>query len=215
MDYKNLKHIYFLGIGGIGMSALARYFMHIGVSVSGYDRVSTQLTDKLQAEGMRIHFEDDPAKIPVNIDLAIITPAIAAEQKELKYLKEIEATVRKRAEVLEDLTRDHFTIAVAGTHGKTTISSMIAHVLKEQNASLCAFVGGIMTNYDSNFLYTEDGHYMIVEADEFDRSFLKLQPDFALISAVDADHLDVYGDHDELKKAFRHLLTGSKRTASY
>ncbi len=202
MDYSNLKHIYFLGIGGIGMSALARYFMYKEVSVSGYDRVSTRLTNKLQAEGMQIHFDDDPAKVPGDIDLVILTPAIPPENKELHYLKEVEIPILKRAEVLGELTRDHFTIAVAGTHGKTTISSMIAHILKEQNISLCAFVGGIMTNYDSNFLYTGDGRTMIVEADEFDRSFLKLQPDFALISAVDADHLDIYGDHDELKKNF-------------
>ncbi|MCF8387548.1 MAG: UDP-N-acetylmuramate--L-alanine ligase, partial [Bacteroidales bacterium] len=181
-----------------------------GISVSGYDRVSTPLTSELQNEGINIHFEDNPKLIPVDIDLVVYTPAIPSELKEFQFIRKEGTTLQKRSEVLENITQDYYTIAVAGTHGKTSIASMISHILKENRKNVTAFIGGIMSNYDSNFLFSEKCDYMVVEADEFDRSFLKLKPSFSVISAMDSDHLDIYLTHEELKNTFQQFAANTK-----
>jgi UDP-N-acetylmuramate--alanine ligase len=202
MNLNNLNSIYLLGIGGIGMSALARYFNALGVEVSGYDKTSTMLTDKLQDEGISVHFEDDVRLIPENIDLVIYTPAIPAILREFLYLKESGIPIKKRAEVLGMITRDKKTIAVSGTHGKTTVSSMIAHLLYQSEVGCSAFLGGIAKNYDSNLLVSPKAEIVVVEADEFDRSFMQLQPYATVITSVDADHLDIYGNFEQLNISF-------------
>jgi UDP-N-acetylmuramate--alanine ligase len=211
MDYKNLKHIYFLGIGGIGMSALARYFHALGIQVSGYDKTQTALCQQLHEEGMRIHFEDKPENLPPNIDMVIFTPAIPKDLGEFQKLSSSNITLKKRSEVLGDLSAGLFTIAVAGTHGKTSISSIIAHILQSSGKNICAFVGGIMNNYKSNFIGGHNPQIMLVEADEFDKSFLRLKPDIALISSMDADHLDIYKTHESLTQTFQEFAGGTKK----
>lgn len=208
------KHIvYFLGIGGIGMSALARWFQHQGVSIAGYDRTRTPLTKQLEGEGMDIHYEDNPDLMPALLQaegseeevLIIYTPAIPKDHRELNFLKAKGYTLYKRSEVLGEITRNFKTIAVAGTHGKTTTSSMVAHILKASGVNVAAFLGGIATNYNSNLLLEEKGKgeaWVVVEADEFDRSFLTLHPDIAVITAVEPDHLDIYGDKGGIEKSF-------------
>ncbi|MDD5571600.1 MAG: Mur ligase domain-containing protein, partial [Bacteroidales bacterium] len=202
MKLENLNNIYFIGIGGIGMSALARYFKSRGKNVSGYDRTSTPLTRQLMDEGMEIHFEENIKMLPGKIDLVIYTPAIPSTHAELKYFKENGYQVKKRSEVLGLLTKNNFTIAVAGTHGKTTISSMIAHVLKSSGVNILGFIGGITQNYDSNFFNSENFKAIVVEADEYDRSFLQLHPDIEVISSMDADHLDIYGDRNYMIESY-------------
>lgn len=202
MDLKKIHSVYFLGIGGIGMSALARYFKDKGVKVSGYDKTPTSLTNKLVNEGMEIHYDDNINKIPIDLDLVIYTPAIPKYLHEFVFLLNSGVTVKKRSEVLGMLTREKRTIAVAGTHGKTTISTLIAHLLKQSGAGCTAFLGGISKNYHSNLLNSENSRWMVVEADEYDRSFLQLQPEFAVITATDADHLDIYGNIGNLKAAY-------------
>jgi UDP-N-acetylmuramate--alanine ligase len=201
MELNNIQRIFFAGIGGIGMSALARYFRHKGVEVYGYDKTRTALTQKLEAEGMNIHYEDDINLLPENIDLVVYTPAIPKDQKELNYLRDKGHTVLKRSEVLQILTADKFTIAVGGSHGKTTVTSMIAHILHHSGYGCTAFLGGIALNYDSNFI-PSDNDVVVVEADEFDRSFLRLAPSIAVITAVDTDHLDIYGSRENIESAF-------------
>jgi len=207
----NFFSVYFLGIGGIGMSALARYFLSAGLKVSGYDKTPSALTDQLSSEGMKIHFHEDPALIPANPDLVIYTPAIPGEHAELMSLKAKGIALKKRAEVLGMISRRFKTIAVAGTHGKTTTSTMIAHILASSGVPSLAFLGGISRNYNTNFLNinfqpdtgeNDSDIWCVVEADEFDRSFLHLSPQIAVITSVDADHLDIYGDHDDLKRTF-------------
>ncbi|MDX2304808.1 MAG: UDP-N-acetylmuramate--L-alanine ligase [Microscillaceae bacterium] len=205
-DYKN---IYFVGIGGIGMSALARWFLRHQFQVAGYDRTPSPLTHSLQAEGMDIHYEENLTLIPpdfqVHNTLIIFTPAVPESHAELCYFREHNFAVKKRAEVLGMLTQDHFTIAVAGTHGKTTTSSMIAHILYNSPKSCTAFLGGIMQNYDSNLLlnqHSKEETYIVAEADEYDRSFLHLSPSMAVITSTDADHLDIYGDKSHVHAAF-------------
>lgn len=201
------------------MSALARWFKANDYFVSGYDSTRTALTDALSAEGIQIHFDDDPEKIAPEVlndkkgSLIIYTPAIPKDHKELNHLKDHAYEMYKRSEVLGFLTNSMFTIAVAGTHGKTTTSSMIAHILKASGLNCTAFVGGIMTNYASNLIIGNEGHdaIMVVEADEFDRSFLTLHPDIAVITAVDADHLDIYGTADELKDSFKAFIKNIKK----
>lgn len=221
-DELRVTSVYFLGIGGIGMSALARYFVLRGATVSGYDKTPTALTDQLIAEGMQIHFSEDIAQIPVSPDLVVYTPAIPKEHLELRHFIELGIPMKKRAEVLGMIAGQFKTIAVAGTHGKTTTSTMIAHMLKTAGLDQIAFMGGISKNYGTNFLYdlkrdkiqdpTTDhpaissspstSAYCVVEADEYDRSFLSLSPYIAVITSADADHLDIYGSHDDLKKTF-------------
>lgn len=197
----SLENIYFLGIGGIGMSALARYFHSKGKKVSGFDRTKTPLTTSLEKSGIDIHYEENISLIPKDISLLIYTPAIPADNEELKYLKKENVPMAKRSEVLGWITEPYFSIGVAGTHGKTTISTMIAHILTDCGLGCHAFLGGISINYNSNF-WSSDSNYCVVEADEYDRSFLKLSPNVAIISAMDADHLDIYGDANNLENAF-------------
>jgi len=202
LDIRNLHNIYFLGIGGIGMSALARYFNRKGVEVSGYDKTPTSLTQELINEGMQIHFEENISMIPDNVELVVYTPAIPSENKELIYCKEKGIEILKRSEVLGSLTQNMFLVAVAGTHGKTTITSLIAHILKYNNKEITAFIGGISKNYNTNFITSEKSEIAVVEADEYDKSFLALNPDLAVISSMDADHLDIYGSKDSLTESF-------------
>ena len=194
--------IYLIGIGGIGMSALARYFKQQGKEVSGYDRTETPLTRQLESEGMNIHYTDDPAYIPYDAGLVIYTPAIPHSNRELQYCMEGDFKVLKRSEVLGLLSKNFKTIAVAGTHGKTSISSMIAHVMHQNDYAITALVGGLMTNNNSNLIRTYNSKYLIAEADEYDRSFLKLHPWISLVSNLSADHLDIYGSLDNMKSSF-------------
>jgi UDP-N-acetylmuramate--alanine ligase len=196
-----IKAVYFIGIGGIGMSALARYFHAKGVSVSGYDKTETPLTKELMAEGIAVHYTENVDAIPKDVDLIVYTPAVPATHAELIYYKEQEYAIVKRSDVLGAITNESFNICVAGTHGKTTISTMIAHVLRHSGYGCNAFLGGISSNYNTNFWSSETG-VAVIEADEYDRSFLKLSPDIAVISAVDADHLDIYGDEASVQDAF-------------
>ena len=202
------------------MSALARWFMKEGLRVSGYDRTSTTLTDELQKEGMRIHFEDKLDLIPEEVKeqkdktLVIFTPAIPKDHVEHNYLKENGYTILKRSEVLGLLTKDYKTVAVAGTHGKTTTSSMVAHILKSSGKSMVGFLGGITTNYASNLVMEGDvkkDTLVVVEADEFDRSFLRLFPQIAVVTSADADHLDIYGDHESLIVSFKEFISQINR----
>ena len=209
------ENIYFLGIGGIGMSALARWFIKQGLNVSGYDRTATTLTASMQSEGMHIHFDDAVESIPREVTenrdktLVVFTPAIPKDHREYLYLKENGFTILKRSEVLGLISRDYVTVAVAGTHGKTTTSSMVAHLLKNAKKNMVAFLGGITTNYASNLVMhgsVSSDTVAVAEADEFDRSFLKLFPKIAIVTSADADHLDIYGDHESLIASFRDFI---------
>jgi UDP-N-acetylmuramate--alanine ligase len=206
MNLNQIHNVYFIGIGGIGMSALARYFQNIGKNVSGYDKTPTMLTDELIAGGMKIHFEDNinliPADYYVENTLVIITPAVPISQSEWNYFIERDYVVKKRAEVLGIITKDTFCFAVAGTHGKTTTSSILGHILFESGTDVTAFVGGIVENYHSN-LIGSGKTVTVVEADEFDRSFLHLHPNIACVTSMDADHLDIYGDKNAIEDSFR------------
>ncbi len=200
-DIKDIKRIYFLGIGGIGMSALARYFNARGVNVSGYDRTETVLTKQLASEGIAIHYEDHTGLIDKEAELVVYTPAIPKDHQELNYLLHHSYTVVKRSDVLGMITNSSFNICVAGTHGKTTTSTMIAHILRDSGYGCNAFLGGIAANYNSNF-WSHERNVCVVEADEYDRSFLKLSPDVAIITAMDPDHLDIYGTAENVEQAF-------------
>ena len=197
----NIKSIYFIGIGGIGMSALARYFNTQGVKVSGYDKTPTPLTDDLVKEGIQIHFEDDLAQIDKEAAVIVYTPAIPADHKELNFYRDNGYNVVKRSDVLQWVTENAFTIGIAGTHGKTTTTSMTAHILRHTEYGCNAFLGGIASNYGTNF-WSHEKNVVVVEADEYDRSFLKLAPNVAVVTAVDPDHLDIYGTAEEVLKAF-------------
>ncbi|QKJ62624.1 UDP-N-acetylmuramate--L-alanine ligase [Flavobacterium sp. M31R6] len=205
MDLNQIKNVYFIGIGGIGMSALARYFKTIGKQVSGYDKTPSILTNELIESGIDIHFEDNINLIPsdyyVENTLVIITPAVPVKHSEWNYFLEREYQVKKRAEVLGIITKDTFCFAVAGTHGKTTTSSILGHILYESGADVTAFIGGIVENYDSNLIGTGKT-VTVVEADEFDRSFLHLHPNIACITSMDADHLDIYGTSAAIEESF-------------
>ena len=206
MNLNQIHNVYFIGIGGIGMSALARYFQNIGKNVSGYDKTPTMLTDELIAGGIAIHFEDNINLIPTNYyienTLVIITPAVPISHSEWNYFNEREYVVKKRAEVLGIITKDTFCFAVAGTHGKTTTSGILGHILYESGADVTAFIGGIVENYNSN-LIGSGKTVTVVEADEFDRSFLHLHPNIACVTSMDADHLDIYGDATAIEDSFR------------
>jgi UDP-N-acetylmuramate--alanine ligase len=205
MNLNQIKNVYFIGIGGIGMSALARYFKTIGKQVSGYDKTPSILTSELIESGIDIHFEDNISLIPsdyyVENTLVIITPAVPVKHSEWNYFLEREYQVKKRAEVLGIITKDTFCFAVAGTHGKTTTSSILGHILYESGADVTAFIGGIVENYDSN-LIGNGKTVTVVEADEFDRSFLHLHPNIACITSMDADHLDIYGTSEAIEASF-------------
>lgn len=193
--------VYFLGIGGIGMSAIARYFNSRGVKVSGYDKTSTTLTRQLEAEGMHVHYTDDVTLIDHEAKFTVVTPAIPSGLQEFQWLKENGATMLKRSEVLGKITGNAYNICVAGTHGKTTTSTMIAHVLRHSGFGCNAFLGGIASNYQTNF-WSSEKNVCVAEADEYDRSFLQLHPDIAVITAMDPDHLDIYGNDEQFRKAF-------------
>ncbi len=200
-DLKNIHSIYFIGIGGIGMSALARYFRFQGKTVSGYDKTETVLTRTLAEEGIRVSYIDDLSSIPKDVQLVVYTPAIPKDHKGLNYYRENGYDLMKRSEVLGLITEDSLNICVAGTHGKTTISTMIAHILRDSGVGSNAFLGGISVNYNTNF-WSNENNICVVEADEYDRSFLKLHPDIAVISSMDPDHLDIYGTAEAVKDAF-------------
>ena len=193
--------VYFIGIGGIGMSAVARYFQSKGAIVSGYDKTETALTKELQESGMNVHYVEDTEQIPKNADLVIYTPAIPKENKELVYYKENGYRVLKRSDVLQQISESSFNICIAGTHGKTTITAMTAHLLRDSGFGCNAFLGGIAVNYGTNF-WSSEKNVCVIEADEYDRSFLKLSPDIAIITAMDADHLDIYGTAAAMEQAF-------------
>ncbi len=204
-----MKSVYFVGAGGIGMSALVRYFLSQGLVVAGYDRTSCALTEELRAEGADIHYEDNPELIPAvcrdkEETLVVYTPAIPATHKELTYFRENGFDLQKRAQVLGTLTRSMKGLCVAGTHGKTTTTSMAAHLLHESHVGCNAFLGGITKNYGTNYLLNAQSPYVVIEADEFDRSFHHLRPYATVITATDADHLDIYGTEEAYLESFRH-----------
>lgn len=209
MDIKQLKYVYFIGIGGIGMSALARYFKYIGCEVAGYDRTETHLTQQLVAEGMSVIYEDRFDEIASTFKtpetLLIYTPAIPKDLGILNSFQELGLTVHKRSEVLGLLSQGKYTIAVAGTHGKTTTSSMVAHILMDSGRGCSAFLGGITSNYNTNTLFG-DNELLVVEADEYDRSFLTLHPNISILTSADADHLDIYNDHQAMLETFAQFL---------
>ena len=200
---KTYNNIYLIGIGGIGMSALARWFHHSGSRVSGYDRTPSPITRALEEEGIPVHFEDNASFIPPDTDntLVIYTPAVPQEMGELSYARSRGYRTIKRSEALEEITAGHRCLAVAGTHGKTTTSTMLAHILTVSGEGCTAFLGGISRNYGSNLLLSDSG-MMVAEADEFDRSFLRLHPEGSVITAMDADHMDIYRDIDDLRETF-------------
>ncbi len=199
---ENIKTIYFLGIGGIGMSALARYFKKAGCNVSGYDRTPSFITKQLIEEQINVHFDENPALIPEKVDLAIYTPAISNTHKEYQWIEKKGIPLIKRSEMLGIIAKDKFTIAIAGSHGKTSITSMTSLLLSENN-TIISFIGGIALNFNSNFIFHKDAKILIAEADEYDRSFLQLHPNIAVISSIDADHLDVYHSLASLEKGFQ------------
>jgi UDP-N-acetylmuramate--alanine ligase len=213
-----IKNIYFIGIGGIGMSALARYFHAKGVKVSGYDRTRTELTIELELAGITIHYKEDLNLISREADVVVYTPAVPLGHKELTYYRANSYQVVKRSEVLQWITEGSLNVCVGGTHGKTTTTTMIAHILRHSGYGCNAFLGGIAANYNTNF-WSSEKNVCVVEADEYDRSFLKLSPDVAVITSMDADHLDIYGTAEEVENAFvqftRRVKTGGCLVSKY
>ncbi len=202
----NHKTVYFLGIGGIGMSALAKFYIQQGASVYGYDLTSSQITDELINLGAQIHFDDNPNKIPKNLDLAIYTPAIPKYNNVFNVLKNSNVVLLKRADIIGEISKEFITIAIAGTHGKTTTSAICAQLFKAAGLSINAFIGGFANNFKSNYYFEKEAEIMIVEADEFDRSFLTLNPNTAIITSMDADHLDVYQNSENLVSSFLEFI---------
>jgi UDP-N-acetylmuramate--alanine ligase len=198
---QDIHKIYFIGIGGIGMSALARYFKSRGADVKGYDKTSTVLTRTLEASGIDIHYEESVDLIPKDVDVVVYTPAIPAQQAELVYYRAHDFIVVKRSDVLQWITEGSFNICIGGTHGKTTVTTMIAHLLRHSGYGCNAFLGGIAANYQTNF-WSSERNVVVVEADEYDRSFLKLVPDIAVVTSMDPDHLDIYGTPEAVADAF-------------
>lgn len=208
----NIQSIYFIGIGGIGMSNLARYFMSKGKTVAGYDRTETSLTKELVKEGAIIHYTDDVKLIPDfckdnKSTLVIYTPAVPSGNEEVKFFRDNGFTIQKRAQVLGTITKSSKALCCAGTHGKTTTSSMLAHILKQSHLDCNAFLGGILKNYNSNLILSDTSEFTVIEADEYDRSFHWLHPYMALITSVDPDHLDIYGTEEEYLKSFEHFTS--------
>ncbi len=214
MNLNRVHNVYFIGIGGIGMSALARYFKFIKKNVAGYDRIASPLTAELATLGIEIHYDDNPDLVKkTNYDasetLVVYTPAVPIRHQEYQYFLTSGFQIKKRSEVLGLITKDSFCLAVAGTHGKTTTSSILAHLLKETGTPFSAFLGGISEDFNSNF-FCDGTDYSVVEADEFDRSFLRLTPNVACITSMDADHLDIYGDSEALQESFRDFVARIK-----
>lgn len=212
MELKDIKAVYFVGAGGIGMSAIARYFIRKGVVVAGYDKTPSELTTQLEREGALLHYEENTDEIPHACRdpkqcLVIYTPAIPAEHKELQYFRANGFTVEKRAQVLGTLTRTHKGLCVAGTHGKTSTSTMCAHIMHQGHIDCNAFLGGISKNYSTNYIISAESDYVVIEADEFDRSFHWLRPWMSVITATDPDHLDIYGTKEAYLESFRHYTT--------
>ena len=212
MELKDIKAVYFIGAGGIGMSAIARYFINKGLVVAGYDRTPSDLTHRLEKEGMVIHYEEDIEDIPHACKkpescLIIYTPAIPADNKELLYFRENGFVIQKRAQVLGTLTTAHKGLCFAGTHGKTTTSTMCAHLMHQSHLDCNAFLGGISKNYGTNYILSNESDYVVIEADEFDRSFHWLSPWMSVITATDPDHLDIYGTKEAYLESFRHYTT--------
>jgi UDP-N-acetylmuramate--alanine ligase len=201
MNIREIKNVYFVGIGGIGMSALARFFRERGAVVNGYDRTETELTVQLTHEGMGIHYTDDVSLLNKDAQLVVYTPAIPKDHEELTWYRENGYQVYKRSDVLQWITEMMHAITIAGTHGKTTISTLTAYLLRETGYGCNAFLGGISVNYQSNY-WSSDNDTAVVEADEYDRSFLKLFPDIAVLTAMDPDHLDIYGTPEAMEEAF-------------
>ena len=207
-----MKSVYFVGAGGIGMSAIARYFLRQGKVVAGYDKTPSKLTEALEKEGMLIHYDEDVEKIPQACrdpkdTLVIYTPAIPAEHKELQFFRNGGFDIQKRAQVLGTLTKEHKGLCVAGTHGKTTTSTMCAHIMHQSSKDCNAFLGGISKNYGTNYILSDDSDYVVIEADEFDRSFHWLRPWMSVITSSDPDHLDIYGTKEAYLESFRHYTT--------
>ena len=212
MELKDIKAVYFVGAGGIGMSAIARYFIRKGVVVAGYDKTPSELTKQLEREGALLHYEENTDEIPHACRdpkqcLVIYTPAIPTEHKELQYFRANGFTVEKRAQVLGTLTRTHKGLCVAGTHGKTSTSTMCAHIMHQGHIDCNAFLGGISKNYSTNYIISAESDYVVIEADEFDRSFHWLRPWMSVITATDPDHLDIYGTKEAYLESFRHYTT--------
>lgn len=212
MELKDIKAVYFVGAGGIGMSAIARYFIRKGMVVAGYDKTPSELTKQLEREGALLHYEENTDEIPHACRdpkqcLVIYTPAIPAEHKELQYFCANGFTVEKRAQVLGTLTRTHKGLCVAGTHGKTSTSTMCAHIMHQSHIDCNAFLGGISKNYSTNYIISAESDYVVIEADEFDRSFHWLRPWMSVITATDPDHLDIYGTKEAYLESFRHYTT--------
>ncbi len=212
MELKKIKAVYFIGAGGIGMSAIARYFMSKGLVVAGYDKTPSDLTHQLEKEGMLIHYEESVDDIPRACTnplttLVVYTPAIPAEHKELVWFKEKGFEIQKRSQVLGTLTRTHKGLCFAGTHGKTTTSTMCAHIMHQSHLDCNAFLGGISKNYGTNYILSRDSDYVVIEADEFDRSFHWLRPWMTVITSTDPDHLDIYGTKEAYLESFRHYTT--------
>ena len=209
MELKDIKAVYFIGAGGIGMSAIARYFIHRGQVVAGYDKTPSDLTHQLEKEGMLIHYEEDIDEIPhacknPKSTLVVYTPAIPATHKELEFFREGGFEIQKRAQVLGTLTRSHKGLCFAGTHGKTTTSTMCAHIMHQSHMDCNAFLGGISKNYGTNYILSDSSNYVVIEADEFDRSFHWLRPWMSVITSTDPDHLDIYGTKEAYLESFRH-----------
>jgi UDP-N-acetylmuramate--alanine ligase len=209
MPHSAINKVFFLGIGGIGMSALARYFCSNGVEVAGYDKTPTLLTEELQAEGIRITFVDSLETLMPDADLVVFTPAIPSGHLQMQWYKEQGFQMKKRAEVLGLIANNMFNVSIAGSHGKTSTSSLIAHILKSAEKDVAAFLGGVCLNFESNFIHGNT--FAIAEADEFDRSFLQLKPNIALVTSVDTDHLDIYGNLEAIKDSFRSFLSGVRK----
>jgi UDP-N-acetylmuramate--alanine ligase len=207
---ENVNKIYFLGIGGIGMSALARYYHLKGIKVSGYDRTSSTLTRQLQDEGIPVHFQDDISQLPESLDLVIYTPAVPTDLNIFVHLRNSGIPVRKRSEILGHIAQNHKTIAVAGTHGKTTVSTYTAHLLQNSAIGCTAVLGGISKNTGTNLMVSEKSEWLVVEADEYDRSFLQIEPSIATVTSMDADHLDIYNDYLNLKAGFIGFLSKTR-----
>lgn len=209
MELKDIKAVYFIGAGGIGMSAIARYFISRGLVVAGYDKTPSDLTQQLEKEGMLIHYNESVEDIPhacknVKSTLIVYTPAIPAEHKELVFFRDGGFEIQKRAQVLGTLTRSHKGLCFAGTHGKTTTSTMCAHIMHQSHVDCNAFLGGISKNYGTNYILSDNSEYVVIEADEFDRSFHWLSPWMSVITATDPDHLDIYGTKEAYLESFRH-----------
>jgi UDP-N-acetylmuramate--alanine ligase len=201
LNISDIKKAYFIGIGGIGMSAIARYFISIGVKVFGYDKTPSALTEDLMKEGCQIEFVDDPATCVEDADVVVYTPAIPSDSRIMHYYHEREIPLLKRSEVLGVISKDSFNICIAGTHGKTTVSTMVAHLLRDSGYGCNAFLGGISSNYGTNF-WSSKNNCTVIEADEYDRSFLKLHPNIIAITSMDPDHLDIYGTAASMEDAF-------------